>query len=73
MSSAQARRHDGLADGDVGRGDQLGEDRLGGGMDLGRAMGREGGLVGVDLGGQNPLQVIRGTVNGVQERVPLEY
>ena len=51
MSFAQARRHDGLADGDVGRGDQVSEDRLGSGMDLGRAMGCEGGIVGVDLGG----------------------
>ena len=46
MSSAQARRHDSLADGDVGHGDQVSEDRLGSGMHLGRAMGREGGIVG---------------------------
>ena len=68
MSSAQARRHDGLADGDVGPGDQLSEDRLGSGMYLGRAMGREGGIVGVDLGGPEHLWVVRGPVNGVQER-----
>jgi len=68
MSSVQARRHDGLADGDVGRGDQLSEDRLGSGMYLGRAMGREGGIIGLDLGGPEHLLVVRGPVNGVQER-----
>jgi len=68
VSSVQARRHDSLADSDVGRGDQVREDRLGSGMDVSRAMGREGGIVGIDLGGPEHLWVVRGPVNGVQER-----
>ena len=68
MSSAQARRRDGLADGDAGRGDQVSEDRPGSGMDPGRAMGREGSIAGVDLGDPEHLPVARGPVNGVQER-----
>jgi hypothetical protein len=52
-SSVQARRHDCLADGDVGHSDQFSEHRRGGGMDLGCSMGCEGGIVGVDLVVQN--------------------
>ena len=37
----------------IGRGDQVSEHGRGGGVDLGRALGREGGIVGVDLGVQN--------------------
>lgn len=67
MSSVQACCHDGLADGVAGHGDQLSEHQRGG-MDLGRAMGREGGIVGVDLGGSGHLRVVRGPAGGVQER-----
>ena len=37
-------------------------------MDPGRAVGRDGGIAGVDLGGPEHLRVARGPVNGGQQR-----
>jgi hypothetical protein len=37
-------------------------------MHLGRAVGREGGIVSVDLGGPEHLRAVRGPVDGIQER-----
>src|SRR6266581_4988651 len=59
-SAAQALGHEGLANDDVGPGDQLGEYRCGGGMHFARAMGREGSIVGVDLGGPEHVRIVLG-------------
>jgi hypothetical protein len=65
--------HDCFADGDIGGGDQLGEDRVSGSVYRGRAVAGEGGLVGVDLGGPEDVRVVRGPVDGIEDgaRLPL--
>ena len=50
---AQALGHESLAKHDVGPSDKFGEHRGGGGMSVARAMGCEGGIVGIDLVVQN--------------------
>ena len=69
--AAQALGHKRLADYDVRRGNQLGEHWRGGGMHFACAVGCEGIVVSVNLGGPEHVRIVFGAVDGIQESARL--